>query len=69
MDLVPSINNTQVGGRICAYAGTFLPVHCTGIPAIWCRDMGPDPPYQEGTGGVSPPGLIADNGEATSKKN
>ena len=69
VDLVPSINNTQVGGRRCAYAGTFLPGHCTGLRALWSRDMGGDPPYQEGPGGVPPPGLTSDSGEATAKKN
>ena len=38
------------------------------LSCYFCRDMGSEPPYQEGPVGVTPPGGTADRREVTKSK-
>ena len=45
--------------------GEFLPLHITGRPNFWRRDLGRDPAYQAYFGGVTPQGGAEDIGKKT----
>ena len=56
MPVVENLEDHVDVGSGCACIGTLIPVHSTGNTEFWIRDGGGDPPNQENTGGVPPPG-------------
>ena len=47
-------SDIEQGGRGCPDIGTYLIGGSTIGPAVWVRDMGPEPAYAEGAGQIPP---------------
>ena len=58
-----TVTYNGVVGRRCSDVGSFLPLHSSVHPALWCKDLVHEPAHWADAGGFPPHGGMKDLGK------